>query len=37
MYVQLTSGCAVSKLLQFHEGRIGQLVQLQVIRRHEEH
>lgn len=36
MFVRLTSGCAVSKLLQFHEGRVGELVQLQVIGRHEE-
>lgn len=37
MYVQLTSGCAVSKLLQFQEGRVCELIQLQVVRRHEEH
>lgn len=36
MFVRLTSGCAVSKLLQFHEGRVGELVQLQVVGRHEE-
>lgn len=36
VYEQLTSGCAVPKLFQFHQGCVGELIQLQVIRRHEE-
>lgn len=36
MDLQLTGGCAISELLQFHEGRVGELIQLQVVRRHEE-
>lgn len=36
MFVKLTSGSAVSELLQFYKGCVGELIQLQVFRRHEE-